>query len=73
MRFGSLDHSTALSSATLVQCLGRLSAEELVELGEDRHYRLRDPGAVEMRLALYRQRFPDLMADAAREIFDDFS
>jgi len=23
-----------------------------------------------MRLALYRQRFPDLMADAAREIFD---
>ena len=73
MRFGSLDHATALSSATLVQCLGRLSAEDLVELAEDRHYRLRDPAAVEMRLALYRQRFPDLMADAAREIFDDFS
>jgi predicted transcriptional regulator len=71
MRFGSLDKATALSSATLVQSLGRLSAEGLVELGDDRHYRLRDPGAVEMRLALYRLRFPDLMADAAREIFDD--
>jgi Mn-dependent DtxR family transcriptional regulator len=71
MRFGSLNKSTALSSATLVQSLGRLSAEGLVELGEDRHYRLRDSGAVEMRLALYQLRFPDLMADAAREIFDD--
>jgi Mn-dependent DtxR family transcriptional regulator len=71
MRFGSLDKATALSSATLVQSLGRLSAEGLVELGEDRHYRLRNPGAVEVRLALYRLRFPDLMADAAREIFDD--
>jgi predicted transcriptional regulator len=70
MRFGSLGTATALSSATLVQSLGRLSAEGLVELGDDRHYRLRDSEAVEMRLALYRHRFPDLMADAAREIFD---
>ena len=70
MRFGSLDHRTASSSATLAQSLVRLSAEGLVELGDDRHYRLRDADAVEMRLTLYRQRFPDLIADAAREIFD---
>ena len=71
MRFGSLDDATKLSSATLAQSLVRLSAEGLVELGDDRHYRLRDADAVEMRLTLYRQRFPDLIADAAREIFDE--
>jgi len=69
-RFAALERATALSAATMVNGLDRLSAEGLVELGGDRRYRLRDPDAVAMRLALYRQRFPDLMADAAREIFD---
>ena len=71
MRFAALERATGLSAATMVHSLGRLSAEGLVELGADRRYRLRDPDAVAMRLATYRQRFPDLMADAAREIFDE--
>lgn len=69
-RFSSLGDATGLSSATLARDLGRLSAERLVELGPDRVYRLCDPGATAMRLALYRQRFPELLADAAVEIFD---
>jgi predicted transcriptional regulator len=71
MRFGAIERATALASATMVQSLGRLNAEGLVELGDDRLYRLCDRGAVQMRLDLYRQRFPDLMADAAREIFGE--
>jgi DNA-binding transcriptional ArsR family regulator len=69
-RFSSLQQVTGLSSATLARDLDRLSAERLVELGPDRRYRLCDPGATAMRLALYRGRFPDLLADAAVEIFD---
>jgi predicted transcriptional regulator len=69
-RFAPLQRATGLSSATLARDLGRLSAERLVELGPDRLYRLCDPGATAMRLALYRGRFPDLLADAAVEIFD---
>jgi predicted transcriptional regulator len=72
MRFASLERATCLSSATLVQYLHRLSDEGLVVAGEDRRYRLRDPSAIEMRLTLYRERFPDLLADAARQIFDEF-
>ena len=70
MRFGSLQKATALSSATLVRDLERLSAGRLVEIAADRANRLQDPRASVMRLALYRQRFPDLLADAAYEIFD---
>jgi predicted transcriptional regulator len=71
MRFASLERATGLSSATLVLYLHRLSDGGLVAAGEGR-YRLCDPSAIEMRLALYRERFPDLLADAARQIFDGF-
>lgn len=71
MRFASLQRATGLSSATLARDLERLMAERLVEVGADRGYQLRDSSATEMRLALYRERFPDLLADAAREIFND--
>src|SRR3989475_12598756 len=70
MRFVALERGTGRSSATLVQYLHRLSSDTLIEVGEDRRYRLRDPGAIEMRLSSYRERFPDLLADAARQIFD---
>ncbi len=70
MRFAALERATGLSSATLVQYLHRLSSEALIEVAEDRRYRLRDPGAIEMRLSLYRERFPELLAEAARQIFD---
>src|SRR3989442_11445425 len=62
MRFASLEKATGLSSATLVQYLHRLSDEGLVVAGEDRRYRLCDPSATAMRPALYRERFPGLLA-----------
>lgn len=71
MRFGSLQKEIALSSATLVRHLDRLMDAGLVLVGADRRYRLRDPDATRMHFDLYRQRFPDLLADAAQEIFAD--
>ena len=71
MRFAALERGTGLSSATLVQYLHRLSSEALIEVAADRRYRLRDPGAIEMHLSSYRERFPDLLADATRQIFDE--
>jgi predicted transcriptional regulator len=71
MRFVSLERASGLSSATLVQYLHRLSSDGLIEVAEDRGYRLRDPSAIEMRLSLYRERFPDMLAEAARHIFDE--
>src|SRR5437879_11826995 len=62
MRFAALERGTGLSSATLVKYLHRLSSDALIEAAEDRRYRLRDPGAIEMRLSLYRERFPELLA-----------
>jgi predicted transcriptional regulator len=71
MRFVALERATGLSSATLVQYLHRLSSDGLIEATEDRRYQLRDSAAIDMRLSLYRERFPDLLADAARQIFDE--
>ncbi len=70
-RFATLRKAESLSPATLSHDLDRLTAEGLVDAGDDRLYRLRDPGALRMRLTLYRHRFPDLLADAAQEIFDE--
>ena len=70
MRFAPLQRATGLSSSTLARDLERLTAERLVEVADDRRYALRDAGATGMRLSLYRQRFPDMLADAAREIFN---
>jgi len=70
-RFAGLLRATALSSATLARYLQRMTADGVVEMGSDRLYRLRDPEVTRMRLALYRRRFPDLLADAAQEIFEE--
>src|SRR5256886_8755766 len=69
MRFAVLERATGLSSATLVQYLHRLSSEALIEVAEDRRYRLRDPSAIDLRLSPYPERFPDLLADAAPQNF----
>lgn len=69
-RFSALQKGTRLSSATLARDLVRLSEQGLVEVDSRRIYRLRDPDATAMRLSLYRTRFPDLLAEAAQEIFD---
>ena len=52
--------------------LGRSAddAFDLVFLDSERRYRLRDPGALRLRLSTFQVRFPDLLADAATEIFD---
>jgi len=71
MRFAALHQATSLSSATLTVYLERLVADDLVTLGADRACGLRDIEATRMRRALYRRRFPDLLADAAQEIFDE--
>jgi predicted transcriptional regulator len=73
MGFVSLQTTTGLSSATLARGLGCLAESDLVEWGDDRRYQLHDPEATRMHLALFRQRFPDLLADAAQEIFLDSS
>lgn len=70
-RFASLQKAVSVSSATLSHYLDRLTQDGLLELGSDRSYRLRDPAAIRMRLTLFRQRFPDLLGDAAQEIFDE--
>ncbi|MCI4371147.1 MAG: winged helix-turn-helix transcriptional regulator [Thermoplasmata archaeon] len=70
-RFVELQAQTGLSSATVAHYLDRLVESGLVELAADRSYRLRDADATRMRLTLYRERFPDLLADAAQELFEE--
>jgi predicted transcriptional regulator len=73
MGFVSLQTALVLSSATLARHLGRLMDSGLVEIGGDRRYQLEDIPATRMYLTDYRLRFPDLLADAAQEIFMDES
>lgn len=63
--------ATSLSSATLARDLDRLIADRIVDTLQDQVYRLCDPEATRMRLALYRRKYPDLLADAAQEIFEE--
>ncbi|HYM40359.1 MAG TPA: hypothetical protein VEY12_09525 [Thermoplasmata archaeon] len=42
----------------------------LVTVDADRIYAVTDPDRVARQLESFRVRFPDLMADAAREIFE---
>jgi len=71
LRFSDLAANVPLSRVSLARGLRSLEAARIVQAGAGRRYALADPGAVAMRLALYRQRFPDLLADAAEEIFED--
>jgi predicted transcriptional regulator len=70
-RFSSLEALTDLSPNSLAWYLRQLLREGLVALGDDSRYKLSDPHSVRLQLSTYRQRFPDLLADAAREIFGE--
>ena len=70
-RFVTIQSATGRSAATVARDLDRLVTEGLVEQTSDRRYQLHDIDATRMRLALFRQRYPDLLGDAAQEIFED--
>jgi DNA-binding IclR family transcriptional regulator len=67
--FNSLQRETALPPATLSLYLTMLHRERLVDHEENGPYSLSDTAWVQERLTLYTSRFPDLLADAAVEIF----
>ncbi|HKW43752.1 MAG TPA: hypothetical protein VJP06_06155 [Thermoplasmata archaeon] len=70
-RFVSIQSAIGRAAPSVVRDIDRLVSEGLVEQTPDRLYRLHDIGATRMRLALFRQRYPDLLGDAAQEIFED--
>lgn len=69
-RFVDLEAQTRHAPATLVRYLSQLTTDDLVFLDSERRYRLRDPAALQLRLSTFQIRFPDLLADAATEIFE---
>jgi DNA-binding transcriptional ArsR family regulator len=70
-RFGALVDRLSLPPSSLARSLDRLRSDGLVALERDRRYRLTDADALRMHLSGFRARFPDLLADAARDIFDE--
>lgn len=70
-RFSALAALTHLSPNSLAWYLKQLIRDGLVVSAGGGTYALADPEAVRLRLSGYRQRFPDLLADAAREIFGE--
>jgi len=70
-RFSEAAAVLPISRVSFVRGLRALEGAGIVRAGPDHRYALADRGAVAMRLALYRDRIPDLLADAAEEIFED--
>ena len=70
-RFSELLSSSRMSPAVLHGYLGRLGGEGIIQVSADRRYGLVDADAVRMQLSMFRVRFPDLLADAARDLFED--
>lgn len=70
-RFTELQYRARISSGSLSRSLRQLVGDRLVTLDADDRYRLCDPAAVRMQLSLVRRRFPDFLADAARELFEE--
>ena len=70
LRFSDLQRASELPPRSAIRNLRLMMDSALVFLGDDRRYRLVDADRVAKRLEGLRLRFPDLMADAAREIFD---
>ncbi|MGI0150263.1 MAG: winged helix-turn-helix transcriptional regulator [Thermoplasmata archaeon] len=70
-RSAALQATIEGSTVSVTRWLANLVDQGLVIVGADRQYRLRDPRALAVRLSEYRDRFPELLADAAREIFDE--
>lgn len=71
MTFSALRTATALSSGSMSLYLSRLIDEGLLTRTGDGRYRLVDLAQVRAQLARYRVTIPDLMADVAREVFED--
>jgi len=69
--FSELARGIAISRVSFSRGLRALESAGIVRVDGDRRYGLVDRGAVAMRMSLYRQRFPDMLADAAEEIFED--
>ena len=67
----NIKKATRLAAPALHRDLDYLAADRLIEVGSERLYRLHDLDRTRMRLAMYRQRYPDLLADAAQEIFEE--
>lgn len=70
-RFTELHDQTKISPGSLSQSLRQLIGNGLVTLDPEHQYRVSDPSAVRMQLSLIRRHFPDLLADAAREMFEE--
>jgi predicted transcriptional regulator len=71
LHFAELRVLTRSSPGSLIRYLEQLTADGLVFLDKARTYSLRDPEALRGRLGRFRLRFPDLLSDAAQEIFDE--
>jgi len=69
-RFSSLEKHSRLAPRSLSRHLRSLMAVGIVTVDENRMYAVADPIRVARQLEGFRIRFPDLIADAAREIFD---
>jgi DNA-binding transcriptional ArsR family regulator len=70
-RFSELEATSGLPPRSLSRGLRRLTEIGVVEVDDTRRYKVRDHDRVAHQLESIRLRFPDLMADAAREIFDN--
>jgi predicted transcriptional regulator len=70
-RFSDLALVLPISRVSFARGLRFLEGAGIVRAGTDRRYALANRSAVSMRLACYRERFPDMLADAAEEIFED--
>ncbi len=68
--FSNLERESNLAPRLVSRHLRLLTAAGLVTLDADRTYRLVNAERVARQLGALRLRFPDLLADAAREIFD---
>jgi DNA-binding transcriptional ArsR family regulator len=69
-RFSSLERYSRLAPRSVSRHLRSLLAVGLVTVSADRSYEVAEPDRVARQLESFRMRFPDLMADAAREIFE---
>lgn len=70
-RYSRLAAETGLPTASLARCLRNLIRDELVARDPHRSFHLTDSQALQMRLSNLSSRFPDLLADAAWEIFEE--
>ena len=70
-RFTELHSRTKISPGSLSRSLRQLIENGLVTLDPEHEYRVFDSSAVRMQLSLIQRRFPDILADAAREMFEE--